>query len=415
MLKVLSSNYYMNHSRSIVSSYNLFYLFVCIIWVPLQQYYLHVDGAGRTIMLLSTMAVLLNFASLIKRNSVFHSTPFLLWTMLVFYSFINSMFKGFDSPYGTLEYIWNNFLMPYIFLLIAIIEFNNDRFFALKIILIAQLLYMLMGVMHMSSGNYDRLAAEELGNILPLTAACSFYVASLLYCYKKLRGNWILLCALLILVLYIILLTATRKALGIVVIILIGTVLQRINRFSVKTLFILFLSIVVFYVGIDYLLANTLIGERLLEESGKYDVQLSSIPVVNDFLMKLLGDRALLYQMAFDIFPQHPITGIGLNNFMNMAQSDYRMHSEYMVQLCENGIIGFSLLIVFYFLLYKGILNNRKVGDNNLIYLFGLFVVLFVNLTAWTYNMQYIMVIYAILISSIYSTFYNNENCHTLQ
>ncbi len=395
------------------NTYNLFYLFVCIIWTPLQLYYLHVDGAARTIMLLSIIALLLNYSSFHNHRNLFHSTQFVCWTILVVFSFINSMAKGFEAENGFLIYIWGEFLSPYIFLLIAILEINHDTNRCLKIILIAQLLYLIIGGTHFSGGAFDRFSAVGIGNLLPLMGASCVFIAGLLFCNRQLKGGWITYGLILVVVLYIIIMAATRKALGAVVLAVAGMVLGRSKKVNIQSMILVALFALIVYWGMGFLIENTLIGQRIVSSSEEYDVPLSSNPTINSFLMTLLGDRSIMYYMGSQIFHQHPITGIGLNNFSKISQIGIRLHTEYMVQICENGLVGFSLLIIYYLTLFRGLNKKRKKGNNIFVYLFGLLMILFLNLTAWTYNMNYIMIIYSVLIFYINSTTIKYENSYS--
>ena len=396
-----------------IHSYNLFYLFICIIWIPVQRYYLHVDGGARSIMVLSLIAVILNYSTFFHRKDLFRSTPFVCWTLLVAFSFINSMVKGFSSEKGTLNFILGNFLLPYVFLVTAIIELDYDQNRCLKIVLIAQLIYIFLGFTNISVAIGERSVDEELGNMLPLTATGLMFVVGVLLCNHQLKGGWLTFGIITTFVITIIVGTATRKALGATVLAFTGVILGYTKKFNLKTLLLLVIFTIVLYKGMDYILESTLIGERLASSSETFDVPLSSNPKVNSFLMTVLGDRTLQYYMVFQMFSQHPVTGVGLNNYMSLTQSENRLHTEYMVQLFENGLIGISLLIVFYIALFNGLNKKRKTGENNMMYLFGILMVLFLNLTAWTYNMHYIMIIYAIIISYVHSTPIHNENSHS--
>lgn len=390
-------------SKSWISQYNLFYLFLCIIWVPIQYFYLHVDGAGRTIMVLTVVAVMLNIGASWNKKDMFGSAAFICWTLLVIYSFFNSMFKGFTYEYGSLPFITTNFLNPFIYLWIACIELDNDKNRCLYVLLIGQLVYLLIGATHLSFIQFERAEATGLGNMLPMTAAGCVCVASVLLCDKKLKWGWLTYSIIVFLALLIVISAATRKALGAILIMLIGALLGRSKKIDFKNIMLILFCGFVLYAGVGWLLDNTLIGERITDSSESYDVPLSSNHAVNDFLMTLLGDRSLQYYEGISLHRQYPLTGIGVMNYVTKTGAFYRLHTEYMVQYCENGSIGFSLLILFYVLLLWGLKKKHKDGENTLVYSFALLMVLFINLTAWTYNMQYIMIIYAILISHNYS------------
>ena len=394
------------------SNYNLFFIFFSIIWIPLQRFYLHVDGAGRILLLLSIIALFLNFNTFVNRRELFRSSAFIIWTLLVLFSMFNSFIKGFKAEWGAFEFIRTNFINPLVFLIIAIIEFNNNKYRCLYTVLAAQIMFLLMGAMHASSLDGERVMAEELGNSLPLMAAGCSFVVSVLFCENRLKGGWGTYILILVFILGIILLAATRKALGAVLIVLIGMVLTRIGKISLRSILTVLLAAIVLFGGVNYILGHSLIGERITASAEIFDVPLVKNEAINKALMIILGDRATQYYLGIQLFHEHPVTGIGLTNFMGITDYGIRLHSEYMVQLCENGIIGFLVLLVFYSVLLKGIKKKRKSGNNMTIYLFGLLMVLFLNITVWTYNMQIVMVVYALVISQIYSNSIVYENSH---
>ena len=390
-------------------NYNLFYLFLCIVWAPLQLFYLRVDAAGRLVLLLSVVALVLNFKRIKKRKHIFGSWAFICWALLVLFSFANSMLQGYVSQFGLVHYIRVNFLLPFVLLVVTIIELDNDRKRCLHVLLVAFLAFMVLGVLNLSQSDDERAMVEGIGNALPLTASVCPFIAGVLFCEGKLKGGLLSFGFIVAFALVVIISAATRKALGALVLILLGVLLGQGKKKDAQSFLFLIIGLIVLFVGLHWLMGNTLIGERLFESKDEYYVQLVENPAVNDFLMKLLGDRAMMYYLGFELFTIHPIAGIGLNNFMYVSQFGYRLHSEYMVQLCENGLIGFCLLLLFYFSLFKGLNRVRQKGNNIMVYMFGLLAVLFINLTAWTYNMNNVMIIYALIIVRIYSKSFNES------
>jgi O-antigen ligase len=90
---------------------------------------------------------------------------------------------------------------------------------------------------------------------------------------------------------------------------------------------------------------HTVLGRRLndIEETSKLYNK------TNIAVFDLLGDRTYYYLKGWELFVKHPVTGIGLRNFRIKTGSKETMHSEYMVQLAEGGIIGSFLFILFSF------------------------------------------------------------------
>ena len=394
------------------STFNLFFIFVSVLWSPLQRYYLHIDGAGRTLLFLAIIAVVLNLLDIPKHKHIFKSPAFICWTLLVLFSICNSLVKGFVWEYGAFSFLQVNFFFPLVFLIISIIENDNNSLKFFKIVCAALVIYQLVGLLNFTKGDDDRFMAESLGNMLPLHAYCCVFVSSMLL-RKKGIPKWLYI-VLVTMSLCIVFLAATRKALGSILLVLIGVVVSNESRLSPKKV-LMYVSVILIAVGgMSYVLNHTVMGERMLlkETDDKYQVQLSDNVVVNDFLMKLLGDRSGQYFGGIRGFKEHPISGIGITNYMYATMSPYRLHTEYITQLAENGIIGFILLVMYYLLLFAGLSHQKKGNSTTTIAKFGLISVLFINLTAWTYNMTYIMVIYAIIIVQAYKTLRINESCN---
>lgn len=383
-----------------IHSYNLFYLFFCVIWSPLQMVYLHIDGANRTLITITIITLLLN-VSTIRKTKLFKSSAFVCWFILVFYTFVNYFIRGVYVGGVAFSFFFINTLLPLVCLLILIIELKDNEIKCLKVFMIAQLIYVLIGATHISFVQFDRSGSEELGNALPTMASGLVFTTGLLLCKHHLKGGWWSFVLIVALAIYICVVTATRKAFGGVFIIVIGVLLGYYRKINIKTMLLLFIASIVVYVGVDWVIDNTYLGERILENSDNLDYPLVSNPKINALLMKVLGDRSVQYYTGLQIYHEHPVFGIGLNNFSDVSQQSIRLHTEYIIHLCENGFVGFCLLMLYYFLLFKGLNNKRKDGYNSFIYLFGLLYVLFLNLTAWTYNSLLVMFIYANIICYI--------------
>lgn len=407
--------------KQILKLYNLFYIFICIIWPPLQLYILKVDGAGRTIMIMSIIALLLNAREFWKQRKLFFTPAFLCWMVLLCYSMLNALSKGFYAEFGTFKFLRVHYFDTLVLLVIMMMEMYRKKKTCLWVIWISLGVYLLIGLPFISQdiGSDGRFISEGLGNLLSLHSISFLFVSSLLYVEKKFKtAFYVILCVLVSLV---IIASATRKAFGAEVVLLIGVVLSLREKWTWKSWVRFIVLGVLFVIGIRYIMQNTLLGERLTDEpvTDVY-VQLVENEKVNDALVSFLGDRAMQYEIAIDLYHEHILTGIGISNFMDVSGGDLVLHSEYMVQLCENGIIGFVLLLLFYFFLIFDFTKNKITSDskpNNMV-LFGLLAVLFINFTAWTYCQNFIMVIYAIVISYIYSNPNNGttifkKNSHT--
>lgn len=404
-----------------LKAYNLFYIFMAIIWQPFQTYLLKVDGAGRTITVMSFLVVLLNSYEFWRQKKIFVSPAFLCWVVLLLYSMSNAFSKGFYAEYGTFTFLRNNFLKPFVLLIITMMELKRNKQTCLWLIWVALGVYILICLPYFRLGDEGRFGTEHIGNLLPLHAVCFLFVTSVLFLEDKLKKMyfWIIVVGIS----GIILLSGTRKAFGAEAILLLGIILNDGKKRDFWSWVRIGLFGVVLVVGIRYVMNNTLLGERITDVDEFFYVQLVENQKINDFLMTLLGDRAIQYETAFELFHENYWTGIGLTNFMDKSGGELVLHSEYMVQLCENGMIGFVLFMLFNVLLTLGLVTRRGNKNNKKsvgMTLFGLLSVWFLNLTGWSYNQNYTMVFYAIFFMYAYFDtktdkigFESNENSNT--
>ncbi len=386
--------------------FNLFYIFFFIIWTPLQLYYLKVDGAGNTVVAFSVVAMIWNIPALWRQKNVLRSPAFLCWTALVLFSFVNSMIKGYESEWGDWVFFKNNFVLPYIFLYVLIVELDWDYDSCLKTLLYALLAYILLCIGNMGLDEDERMVAEGLRNILPLHTTCLVFIGGLLFTQQRLSTFFF--WSIVVISIVITMVSGTRKALGAIIILIIGVVfsLDKGEERNLWHYIRLVLFFAVLYIGLSYVMGNTMIGDRLADTAEESKVEFTESETANWFINNLLGDRSIHYDLGFGLFLTHPITGIGITNFRPLSGFPMRLHTEYMTQLCENGIIGFTLLILFYYLIFKKLVFlHREYGENIIMILFGMFALLFLNITVWTYNQDFGMIYYGILITYVYANY----------
>lgn len=357
------------------------------------MYILKVDAAGRTIILLSVIVFLLNWKGIIL--TVRKSAAVQIWCALTIYAIINSLIKGFVSESGLFSFMNSNFLSPLVLLLVFSSTMRISRYLCIKTSLALLVIYLILGALHLEITESERMMSG-MGNALPLTCVSCFFFTSLLWVEKKI--HWWGFASLSAFCLLIIILSATRKAFGAYVIILIGTALSKRSKNTIVYYAKLSVFVLLLCAGVYFLMNNTLVGERI--QSGKEDSEgyIPNNPEQNDLFLTLVGDRSGQYVQGAQVFLKNPITGIGICNYMNYTGASYRLHTEYMVQLCENGIIGFVLLWMFYYFVWKNIKRFRRQSKSLFTLLsFGLLSILFINFTSWTYDAGYIMLMYAIM------------------
>lgn len=362
----------------------------------MQLFLLHVDAAGRTTLILSLIAVVFNFPLLYKYKKVIFSPPFICWTLLVVYSFANSMNKGFEEEHGAFYFIRVNFISPYILLLVATIELAEDHIRFLRVLVISFLSYFIIGIPHLEIGRENRIEVQALGNIFALQATTAIFIACVLVCYQKL--NKIVLFSLAFLALYIVIVSGARKALGASAILIVGWILATNNSLSIKSVLRIIIFGIAIYWGITYLLEHTVLGDRMIETEEKVEaIVFTSNEKINSIILYAVGDRGPMYLTGYELFLNNKWTGIGIGNYQVASFSELRLHSEYMVQLCENGLVGIGLFFLTYFFILKQMIARIRRKDKYVIMgFFGFLTLMFLNITTWTYSLDFAMIIYAL-------------------
>ncbi len=123
------------------------------------------------------------------------------------------------------------------------------------------------------------------------------------------------------------------------------------KRNVVKISNILLLVLVLFLISqlfLPYIIEGTMLQTRfqMLEEAGG-----------------IAGDiRYQMYKFGMDLFAQHPIFGVGLNNYRMYFYTHQYSHSDYIESLTNTGLIGFILYQSFFVIIfYKACVLIKKV------------------------------------------------------
>ena len=332
---------------------NYIYLALAILWEPIQRGFLHIDGKGRIMFLLTILVFLANIV-LNKRflkKQVF-SKPAVFWGLWIIFSVINLQFNGY---YGSLSFNYYFVLIlfkPFVVMTIAARETQRNPEKVFKLFAIVFTVFALLSVTVLGGvleTHEDRFTGE-LGNTGPLNTIYVIFFAALLFVHKKIK--WRTLIPLMIFAFAVISMAATRKAFGAAVIIALTFVLSQI-KFSAKNIILVLVLSAGFYLGGNYALENTALGERF-EEGVEYGAEMNNTDIE---ALNLLGDRVGNYIIGWEIFKDNMLTGIGLKNYMHKGHGPLVLHTEYMVQLAECGIIGSLLFLLFYFWVGKNLIR----------------------------------------------------------
>ena len=389
------------------SAINIGYLAFLIIWPPIKLLLVRIDGKGRIVFVLTLFVLLFNLAFNPEVRKLMAKKPFVIWLVWIVYAFINMMTKGYHYSSNTpLFYLVNNLFIPYLALVLTCHEscINHSR--VIKLLTFSFMFYCVLGYFFMDNIRTEDDTSITLGNSLAINASLLVFLLCAAKLVKSIKGlTFGLLVAFMLL---IIISTATRKAFGVALILLAFYALGLISLRPRNIVFVAVLSIGA-YVGLNYLMDKTYLGERLAATGEQAEMR-ENMASDNRFL-QFVGDRAPHYVLGWEIFKEQPLTGIGLYNFMRVSGSNERLHTDYMVQFTENGLIGFCLFVLYYLWFIMNLIKMRKLTNDQSHVILGLgwvVAVLFLGLTAWTYDMTTVFVCSGVAASFVYS--YKNEN-----
>lgn len=370
-------------------TFNIFFLIIAVLWPLFKTLYFDgIDGAGRTEMTLMVLALFVNGSLLFKVPKVMH-----IWFLWIVYCTICLHFKGFYSETNTFSnWVITRLIFPYVCMLVSYHAFRQHFDNSSERMFYAYIVYVILGVLTTkSTESYDvgvRMN-NELGNAFFNTAILLGFLSSLMYSTQKIgkRFYWVVLAMLS----YVMLLSGERKGFIALFVIILGS-LFGINMKTKKNSLLSFLAIA----GVAFLLMNVAISYSTFGERMANSMESSMFE--DNLFLKLMGDRGVMYFEGWELFLQNLWFGIGLNKYgqYNSFMDGLPFHTEYMVQLCECGLVGVSMFLVFYWGMIKRLFRLLKHDSDRtttIIVSSAFLAIIIINFVAWTYdNPNYFMV-----------------------
>lgn len=368
--------------------FNIIYLAIAILWPLVKSIYLGgIDGAGRVEIMLMSIAVIINF------NYIFKSPKtMLIWILWIVYVVICSTYKGFQNDFQSFgNWVPTSLVFPYVTTLVSYQAIIFDYKKTVKILFWCYLLYVILGAVSMTSiESYDGSLRmmTAMGNTFFNTSILFAAFASLFYSHGKLHK--LLYLSLLLLVFYVIFRSGERKGLICVLIIIFGALFAMNAEQGRKTIIYLLFLILLGLGLMSIIMEHSTAGQRLANSMIESQFE-------DNWFLKLMGDRGIMYYLGWDMFLHNFWTGIGITNFcwQNGYMTGLPFHTEYMVQLAECGIIGSILFAVLYYGMINRLLvcYRRKIAIKDTIILIAtLLAIVIINLVSWTYdNANYFM------------------------
>lgn len=368
---------------------NYIFIFLTINYNLLVEFVIGIDYTGYVLIFLSIVVILINFQNF---QIIQSRKPALYWLLWSIFAIVNYFLHPhlLTSSFLTL---YRKIFIPLIVLTVVVCEYKRKPENLIWICFFTHIFYLAGGYYFDRGILYrDLIDDNVLGNAYATISSFSIFYLAILNNLKKIKTPIFLM--LVMIVFLVLAMSGTRKAFGAGIISFSFWIISQINFKSLKSWLFLGLIILFGLWGYNYLIENTYMGYRMdvLNEQQEEYVY-GNIPEY----LGILGDRAPLYYYGFLAFLSNPLFGVGLSQgFINGTTY---IHSEYVVQLAENGIIGFILFFSFYYWIFrhliKRVIYDKKVA---LSMLGGLVSMLFLFLTAWAWEFPQYFICAGVLI-----------------
>lgn len=337
------------------------------------------------------------------------SPPMLIWLALTLYHWINAMTKGVPGVNEIdLLHGFKIYASIAIFAYWASIDFKKTVNILILTYLVRCVVVLFLTVGFGYEESSDRItgaggSSTGLGQMAAITGIFVVYLNA--FRHVTLQKNILLLT----LPMLVIVLSMTRNALAMVMISILtismlagGT--KRISSFRVLTGLLLFALVALITLT---LLSDSAFGQRFQQtrEDSHFFMQNATGTIFDT----IVGDRLVYYVLGWEFFLKNPITGIGMWNFKYTYGGDYPLHSEYMVHLCEGGLIGITLWILFLVLIFRIILKYSENSRYRVAAISSLAVLLFCGIYAREFFYEFFYPPYGLILSFYFRGKWNNQ------
>jgi len=379
-------------------------LFIIIIWDAFKNYLNLSHPIIQLSILLPTISIGILDNLKGKLWETIFSRPALIWLLWIVYALINTfLIIGFFSAPLQNQFIFvSSIIVAYLLFLLIIVcksgtkELVNFLIFAFFCRLLLSLVF---DKLEPSGVEYvQRFGTEFNSNIIAIGALFLISLIVLKYIiYKSFNAFDMCISIISILTIFI---TASRKTYLALIVLIIGLVYIFRSKYLIKNILLGTLVFIILFFSITWTLKNTTIGERIVAGYEK--------TIYAKEAEQMFDNRAGYFINGWELFKKYPVNGIGLKNFPYFNQSTHNLHTEYMVQLTECGLIGTFLFIFFYWHIIKWLLLIRKVIIPYKViaetYLVLIIVMFALFLGAWKYNIPIMWVLIALAVRFIKTT-----------
>lgn len=368
---------------------------LCFLWRPLNAWYVSVDGAGRLPFFLMLFIFICNFREIWRYSFV---KPSIIYTLLGIYMVANGLIKGSPSvyPQSGMWIMVTHIMGPIIAMLIIVACARKDFISTARMLSIGTLLFCILSVLN-SSMNEGRLNSEINANEMAMYGA----VTTSLYAIRYICGSSKFTFSLVVIPVALVILTGSRMGFAMIALILVTVVVVKADLKRPSTILKAIILLVLGFFAVEYIMHNTLLGERLLNTAENSDnMQMLRTGTVLDYY----GDRGFQYYYSWPFFLDNPIWGIGFHKWMLYSPTGHVCHSEFMVQYVECGLAAFIPWCIFWFCLFKPLRfirkhSSGKIRNLSLLIIATLISLLYADTVLWSYNMYCVFIVYALAIS----------------
>ena len=345
------------------------------------------DIAGRGAFIASVMFFLTSAHDPILKKMI-NNKMSVIWGLLLLYHFVNAWIK--HVPVRDVFLLFISMFDLYTMLILSGFLYLKNEQKALKSFVWGCALFVIMGfATGVSMGEGGRLtnAGDFVShiNINQFAPVVGFFLLFFVYYAFLTRKSLSFTILIAIAPIIVIVLAGSRNGLLFLLAFMISLIFGPLagKRVSFMRIFVTIVGVAIIWLGYDYILDNTVLGERIqytTEQAERSDLE-TGIGILD-----AMGDRGIFYVKGWSDFLSHPFTGIGYNNFANVHRESLglSLHTEYMIHLAEGGLIASVLYIFFYFLLIKNLWKIWSVEHVSTLFvlLCSVFVYLLVGLTA---------------------------------
>ena len=331
------------------------------------------------------------------------SYPLMLWLILTIYHWVNGI-RHKVPEVDILDLLHGLKIFACIAIFTFLARKNFDQ--TVKNLAICFQVFLVLSII-VNGGSIgegdERLSGVIIATALGHAAALSgIYIA-----YYSLRYHLSIIksIAWYMLPLIVIILTQSRNSLAMFAIGILGHVIAFLvqkGANQLKTIIVILLLGMIAFGVFELVISNSGIGARLANtESAVITAENNGLSTGTIF-DKIVGDRLVYYVVGWRFFLQSPVTGIGMWNYKYLSQGDYPLHTEYMVQLCEGGIIGAVIWLLFIIAVFRGVMKSKQIRYIKIIAIFSLLEILFCGVYArvFYYEMFYPIIGIAISLSN---------------